>query len=178
MEDKNADYLFTAVKDNQPGLFAALDALDWQNTAVTHTMRDRGHGRDETRTMQVLPAPEGLFPHAAQAFLIERTIRDPHDGTAALSGRRARHHQQDPQRGGTPQVIAAAARRHWDIEALHHVRDVTMREDAQRLRSGTSAQVMAAVRSTVIAALRLAGFTPPPRAALGRTEPRKATSQS
>jgi hypothetical protein len=27
VEDKDADYLFTAVKDNQPGLFAALDAL-------------------------------------------------------------------------------------------------------------------------------------------------------
>jgi hypothetical protein len=37
--------------------------------------------------------------------------------------------------------------------------DVTMREDAQRLRAGTSPQVMAAVRNTAVAALRLAGFT-------------------
>jgi hypothetical protein len=35
---------FTAVKDNQPGLFAALDALDRENTPVAHAMRDRGHG--------------------------------------------------------------------------------------------------------------------------------------
>jgi len=34
-----------------------------------------------------------------------------------------------------------------------------MREDAQHLRAGSSAQVMAAVRSTAIAVLRLAGFT-------------------
>jgi hypothetical protein len=34
-----------------------------------------------------------------------------------------------------------------------------MREDAQRLRAGTSPQVMAAVRNTVVATLRLAGFT-------------------
>ena len=33
VEDKGADYLFTAVKDNQPSLFAALDAL----TASLHT---------------------------------------------------------------------------------------------------------------------------------------------
>jgi len=33
-----------------------------------------------------------------------------------------------------------------------------MREDAQRLRSGTSPQVMAAIRNTAVAALRLAGF--------------------
>jgi hypothetical protein len=34
-----------------------------------------------------------------------------------------------------------------------------MKEDASRLRSGTSPQVTATIRSTVIAALRLAGFT-------------------
>ncbi len=62
VEDKEADYLFTAVKDNQPGLFAALDALDWDNTPVAHTARDRGHGRDETRTLQVLPAPGRPVP--------------------------------------------------------------------------------------------------------------------
>jgi hypothetical protein len=33
-----------------------------------------------------------------------------------------------------------------------------MSEDAQRLRAGSSAQVMAAVRNTAIAVLRLAGF--------------------
>jgi hypothetical protein len=57
-----------------------IDALDWENTPVTHVAHDRGHGRDETRTLQVLPAPEGMFPYAAQAFLIERTFRDPRDG--------------------------------------------------------------------------------------------------
>ena len=34
-----------------------------------------------------------------------------------------------------------------------------MREDAQRLRAGTSPQVMATIRNMSIAALRLAGFT-------------------
>jgi predicted transposase YbfD/YdcC len=160
VEDKGADYLFTAVKDNQPSLFAALDALDWQNTPVTHVMRDRGHGRDETRTLQVLPAPADLgFPHAAQAFLIERTVRDPHDGHLRSAVAALGITSRSRARGGTPQVIATAARGHWDIEALHHVRDTTLDEDAQRLRAGQSAQVMAAVRNTAVAALRLAGFT-------------------
>ena len=34
-----------------------------------------------------------------------------------------------------------------------------MNDDAQRLRAGSSAQVIAAVRNTAIAALRLAGVT-------------------
>jgi len=159
VEDKKADYLFTAVKDSQPSLFAALDALDWENTPVTHVMRDRGHGRDETRTIQVLPAPDGLFPHAAQAFLIERYVRDP--GTGALRSAVAALGitSRAAARGGTPEALALAARGHWEIEALHHVRDVTMKEDAQHLRAGTSAQVTASLRNTAIAALRLTGFT-------------------
>ena len=122
VEDKHADYLFTAVKDNQPSLFAALDALDWENTPVTHAARDRGHGRDETRTLQVLPVPEGMFPYAAQAFLIERTVRDPHDGQLRSAVAALGITSRAVKRGGTPEAIAAAARGHWDIEVLHYVR--------------------------------------------------------
>ena len=50
-EDKHADYLVTAVKDNQPALFAAPGTPDRQNTPATHTAQNRGHGRDETRTI-------------------------------------------------------------------------------------------------------------------------------
>jgi predicted transposase YbfD/YdcC len=159
VEDKKADYLFTAVKDNQPGLFAALDALNWRSAPVAYLAHDRGHGRHETRTIQVLPAPQGLFPYAAQAFLIERTIRDPHDGQLRSAAAALGITSRTPERGGTPEALAHAARRHWDIEALHHVRDTTMQEDAQRLRAGSSAQVMAATRNTAIAILRLCGFT-------------------
>ena len=116
VEDKKADYLFTAVKDNQPGVFAAIDALDWANTPVSHIAQDYGHGRPETRTLQVLPAPEGLFPHAAQAFLIERIVRDPHDGRIVSAAAALGITSRGPARGGTPEVIAAAARGHWDIE--------------------------------------------------------------
>lgn len=165
VQDKQADYLFTAVKDNQPSLFAALDALDWENTPVTHVMRDKGHGRDETRTIQVLPVRDGLFPHAAQAFLIERYVREPGTGEFRSAVAALGITSRTPARGGTPEALARAARGHWEIEALHHIRDVTMKEDAQRLRAGVSPQVTASLRNTAIAALRLAGFT---SAAAGR----------
>ena len=108
---------------------------------------------------QVLPAPDGLFPPAAQAFWIERAVRDPHDGRLRPAAAALGITSRTLQRGGTPEIIAAAARGHRDIEALHHVRDTTMNEAAQRLRAGSSAQVIAAVRNTAVAALRLAGFT-------------------
>ena len=63
-----------------------------------------------------------------------------------------------PQRCTNPARRPARLGSHWDIEAVHHVR-ATMREDAQRLRAASSAQVMAAIRNTAIAVLRLSGFT-------------------
>ena len=123
---KGADYIFTGVKDNQPKLFDALDALPWRDVPVQHTMSDRAHGRDETRTIQVLPAPAGIWPYAAQAFLIERHVADlrgnPKSAIAALGIT-----SLTPQRAG-PAAIAGHVRGHWGIEnKLHYVRDVTAR---------------------------------------------------
>jgi len=148
-----------------PGLFDALDAMAWENAPVAHVMQDKGHGRHETRTIQVLPAPEGCFPHAAQAVLVERHVRDPKDGALRSSVAPLGITSRTAERGRTPAALALAVRAHWDIEALHHVRDVTMREDASRLRSGMSPQTAATLRNAAIAALRLAGFT---SAAAGR----------
>jgi predicted transposase YbfD/YdcC len=159
VEEKDADYLFTAVKENQPALFDALDALAWEGAPIAHVMEDKGHGRHETRTIQVLPAPDGCFPHAVQAVLVERHVRDPGDGALRSSVAALGITSRPAERGGTPGALATAVRIHWDVEALHHVRDTTMKEDASRLRSGTSPQVAATLRNAAIASLRFAGFT-------------------
>ncbi len=155
---KGADYIFTAVKDNQPRLFDALDALPWRSVPVQHTMTDRAHGRAETRTIQVLPAPDGMWPHAAQAFLIERHVADLHgnpvSAIAALGIT-----SLTPRRGG-PAAIARHVRGHWGIEnKLHYVRDVTFSEDGSRVRTGNAPHVMASLRNLAIAALRADGWT-------------------
>jgi predicted transposase YbfD/YdcC len=47
--------------------------------------------------------------------------------------------------------LMGITRGHWGIEnGLHYVRDVTMGEDASRVRSGSAPQVMAALRNLVI----------------------------
>lgn len=49
-------------------------------------------------------------------------------------------------------------RGHWGIEnRLHYVRDVTMGEDASRIRAGSAPEVMGALRNAAITLLRLAG---------------------
>jgi hypothetical protein len=43
--------------------------------------------------------------------------------------------------------------------SLHHVRDVTMGEDACRVRTGSAPQVLAAMRNAALALLKRAGCT-------------------
>ena len=51
---------------------------------------------------------------------------------------------------GAPR-LAQLVREHWGIEnGLHYVRDVTLGEDASRVRRGSAPQVLAAVRNAVI----------------------------
>ncbi|MGH3125580.1 MAG: transposase family protein, partial [Streptosporangiaceae bacterium] len=47
-----AHYVMT-VKRNTPGLYDALDALDWASVPVQHVTEEKGHGRRERRTIQV-----------------------------------------------------------------------------------------------------------------------------
>jgi predicted transposase YbfD/YdcC len=47
--------------------------------------------------------------------------------------------------------LLALVRDHWRIEnCLHHVRDVTLGEDACRVRRGSAPQVLAALRNAVV----------------------------
>jgi predicted transposase YbfD/YdcC len=89
VEDKGAGYVFTAAKDNQPRLLAALDALPWTQAPIGHTMRDRGHGRDETRTIQVLPRPRRDLPPRPPG-VPGRTVRPRPERDPQIRGRRTR----------------------------------------------------------------------------------------
>jgi hypothetical protein len=75
VEDKHAHYLLP-VLGNQPGAFALLDALDWAIPVVAAT-QEYSHGRIETRTLRVQPAPDGLdFTGVRQVALVERHVTE------------------------------------------------------------------------------------------------------
>lgn len=64
------------------------------------------------------------------------------------------------RRRAGPEALLRLSRGHWGIEnRLHCVRDVTLREDACRVRTGSAPQVLAAVRNTALTLLRRLGFT-------------------
>ncbi|WP_155059883.1 ISAs1 family transposase, partial [Streptomyces blattellae] len=136
LHERGAFYYFP-VLGNQPGLFARLDGLDWENTPLAHERTERNRGRTETRTLKVLPAPEQVdFPHAMRAVLIERT-------TTGRGDRKIHCYAElgvtsAPTATASAADLARIARDHWGVEAMHHVRDVTYDEDASRVRTGST----------------------------------------
>jgi predicted transposase YbfD/YdcC len=83
--DKKA-HCILIVKKNQPGLHAQLRNLPWRDIPVIDSRRDRGHGRQEHRTLKAATVAAGLaFPHAAQALRITRRTRPLAGGNGAPS---------------------------------------------------------------------------------------------
>lgn len=66
-------YLFV-VKANQPTLYGRLRALPWTQVPLGCVEHDKGHGRREAHSLQVISAtsPRLPFPHARQALRINR----------------------------------------------------------------------------------------------------------
>jgi predicted transposase YbfD/YdcC len=72
--ERGADYVLT-VKDNQPGLVAAIDRLAPEVFLPAHRTVDRGHGRIERRTIQTAPVPDTVrFPYARQVLVLTRQV--------------------------------------------------------------------------------------------------------
>lgn len=113
------------------------------------TTTDKGHGRAEKRTLEVtriLTAGQN-WKGLKQGFRVtrERTVRgvrtvDVVHGITSLSAERA-----------DAATLLKVLRDHWRIEnQLHYVRDVTLGEDACRVRKGAAPQVLAAPRNAVV----------------------------
>jgi hypothetical protein len=95
------------------------------------------------------------WPDVQQVYQItrERWEKGNHSVEVAYRITSLRPDQADARR------LLALDRGHWGIEnGLHHVRDVTLGEDASRVRTANAPEVMAAVRNLALALLRPLGF--------------------
>ena len=62
-----------------------------------------------------------------------------------------------------PAALLQLSRDHWAIEnTLFHVRDVTFREDACRVRTGSAPQALAELRNAALTLIRRTGQKPRP----------------
>src|SRR5579864_2539278 len=165
---KKAHYI-AVVKQNQPLLHAQVRALPWRQVPAGSTTREKGHGRSETRTLKAAHVADLDFPHARQAIKITRWRQDTATGRAsrqtvyAVTSLTSAH--------ATARDLARLAREQWSIEAHHHVRDLTFREDAAASRTGSGPVNLATIRAAVIAALKDAGYLHIPEGRRDHTTP-------
>jgi predicted transposase YbfD/YdcC len=136
-EELFAHYVFT-VKLNTRKLWEELDALDWASVPVQHATQEKGHGRRERRTIQVMTAPEHIrnrFPHARQVALIERYVTRT---VRVKKGKRWVRKQVKSAvavfiitsldaREAAPQQLAGYVRGQWTIENKVHQASETLR---------------------------------------------------
>ena len=130
----------------------------WAETFDEATTYDKGHGRVERRALRATTALADYldWPDLAQVGRVEAVVT--RDGQTT---REVRYFITSVPRAaaGAPRLLQWA-RGHWSIEnRSHYVRDVTMDEDASRIRKGSGPQVMAAARNAAIGLLRLTGAT-------------------
>ena len=124
---------------------------------------DKGHGRIETRRIQVrTKLPQRLdeaWPGLKAICRIER-IRELKDRCSreviyAITS-------LDPAVHG-PATLLQLSRDHWQIENCpFYVRDVTFREDHCRVRSGSAPQALAEIRNAALNLIRKTGQKPRP----------------
>ena len=122
----------------------------------TATTLEKGHGRRERRTLTATTALNGYldWPGVGQVGRVESVVE--RDGKCTTE---ARYFITS-----VPREVAGAAellrwsRGHWTIEnRSHDVRDVSLGEDASRIRKGSGPEVMAALRNVAIGFLRSTG---------------------
>ena len=156
------DYIL-AVKANQPTLHAEIQAAF--ATAATpparsprlYTTEDQGHGRDEQRTVQVLPARGHLSTAQGAAWLgvltivmVTRVVWCEATGVESIEGSYFLSSLPPNARR-----IGTAIRGHWSIEnGLHWVLDVVFREDARRVYDRTAAENVAFLNRLALSLLR------------------------
>lgn len=145
------------VKNNQPTLYASLKELPWKQIGVLASATDTRRGRRITRTISACEVPAGFsFHHIGHVVKIRRTVTVKKKRTVEIAYLITDLTMLQAQ----PQTIAAWVQGHWGIEnRLHYVRDVTLGEDASRIRTGSGPRIMATLRNLTIALLRAAGHT-------------------
>lgn len=159
--EAGGEYLWT-VKDNQSSLRQEIETafeIEEGKTALKVMENDlqraetieKGHGRIEQRRLVVTSLLKGYlqWPYLEQVFKIEREVEE------MSSGKRRREvsfgitslRREEASASRLMEIV----RRHWGIEnGLHYRKDVTLKEDACRLRRGEGAQVMAVINNLII----------------------------
>ncbi len=118
----------------------------------------KSHGRVETRRIRTTTRLTGYldWPGVEQVCLLERVRRVKGKATTETV---CAVTSLGPEQASAKQLLAIS-RGHWEIEnRLHWVRDMSLGEDACRVRTGEAPEILAAIRNSVLRLIRSSGLT-------------------
>lgn len=117
------------------------------------TSVEKNRGRLERRTLEstTLLTVLGQWPGLQQAFRVRREVTYRGKTTVEI----VHGITSLPLEQANAARLLGLVRDHWQVEnSLHYVRDVTLGEDACRVRRGAAPQILAACRNTVVCLLQ------------------------
>ena len=153
------------VKENQPSLYADLALFFKRPAGPQQDLRrvqqtSRGHGRLETRTLWATADVKGYldWPSLEQGLCLERRVI--HLDTGEISTERVYGLTSLAANQLDLTKILQRWRGHWAIEnRLHWVKDVVLKEDASRVRTGQAPMIFASLRNALVSCLHALGFS-------------------
>jgi predicted transposase YbfD/YdcC len=160
-------YYLMIVKANQPrlrddlALFFELPAIvaDQEHWDQVQTVSG-GHGRLETRTLECTTADCAWLNWPGATLVMRRTCERQSIRTGKTSRAVSFGLTNLPRAETSARLLETLWRGHWTIESQsHYVRDVTLGEDRNHMRTGQAPQALAALRNGLIGLWRRAGWT-------------------
>lgn len=157
---RGGDYLL-AVKGNQGLLYRDIKACfaDEQLDRATHTNENKGHGRIEQRSCEVMSGPAVIakLRHKNNWVELNTIVKVTALRTMQKTGRVSEQTRyyicslKHPSAEHAQQAVRA----HWGIEnSLHWVLDMAMREDESRIRTDHAPANMAVMRHIALNLIR------------------------
>ncbi len=158
---RRADYVMSAVKDNQEMIFEDLKAIDFSD-ALWHETVDKGHGRIERRRCAVVDLSAAEWDGYANLHGRRQAMRIEREREILKTGKRSIEvtwslTSLGAERAG-PEELLELVRNHWHIEnRLHYVRDFTYDEDRCRAYVRHLPRNLACLTNAAIAIVRCDG---------------------
>jgi predicted transposase YbfD/YdcC len=154
------DYVLS-VKDNQPTLHAEIRAAFALNATIPRpayreqVTEESGHGRQERRTVRVLPVAKHVTQLAAWLGLLTLVMVERVVTCVATGAVTTEVSYYISSMRPSARRLGRAIRSHWSIEnGLHWVLDVVFREDARRVYDRVAAQNIAFLNRLALSVLR------------------------
>ena len=150
--DSHNDYLI-GVKKNQPTLYYQIKAIiaDKDKHSSSYIALETNKGRSELRHTIVSNCTDAIskdWEGLRQVVGVYRRVKDKVETREEMA-------YFISSREGNAFLYAEGVRNHWEIEnSLHWVKDVTLKEDASKIKAGNAPQNISTLKNIGINILR------------------------